>query len=236
MKNRLIIFILFLSAGIIWAQKNSFTGIPADNVIHNYLTEVQTYATLYSGKTETPYDTPFANHPYFETAGYIKGELGYNQVVYHDVLMRIDLFRDEITVVYPNTPYRIVLNNEKFNYAVLNGSTIVKSMDEKSSKVKFTVLLHDGTFPVVRKYKMIIASQESDRRYTSSFRIQHQYEIYIAGIPYSVKNKNSILKLFPDKRKELNEFAKQHKLDFKNRIEQSIIALVNHYETMNNEQ
>jgi len=51
-------------------------------------------------------------------------------------------------------------------------------------------------------------------------------------VPRAVKNKNSVLKLFPDKRKELNEFAKQHKLNFKNQIEQSIVDLVTHYENL----
>ena len=68
-----------------------------------------------------------------------------------------------------------------------------------------------------------------------SFSIQRQYDIYVNGVPHTVKNLNSILKLFPDKRKELNEFAKQRRLNFKEHIELSIIAMVNHYEAMNNE-
>lgn len=235
MKNRLIIFILFLSAGIIWAQKNSFTGIPADNVIHNYLTEVQTYATLYSGKTETPYDKRYENHPYFETFTYQAGTLGYNHVVYTDILMRFDLYRNELTVVAPGRPVPVILNNDKFDYAILNGSTIIQAGNENNAKGKFLVLLRNGTYPVARQYNIRTEEETSNLTIIHSFRIQVKYLIYKNGVPYTVKNKNSVLKLFPDKRKELNMFAKQHRLNFNSQIEQCIIALVDQYEAMIND-
>ena len=235
MKERVIILILFLCAGTVWAQEKRFAGIPSDNVIRNYMTEAKTYAALYSGKAETPYEKRYVNHPYFETNTYIPGTLCYNRVVYKDVLMRFDLFRNELTVYLPGRSYNIVLNNEKFNYAVLNGSTIVLSDSKKKSEEKFLVLLQNGIYPVVRKYNIKTTEDLSDRTIIKYlFRIQKQYAIYINGIPCDVKNKNAILKLFPDRRKELNEFAKQQKLNFKDQIEQSIIDLVNHYENLTN--
>ena len=233
MKVRLIIFLLFLSAGVIWAQEKRLAGMPSDNVIQTYLTEANVYAALYTGKTETPYEKRFVNHPYFETNTYISGTLCYNRVVYKDILMRFDLFRNELTVVPPGKPFPVILNNEKFNYAVLNGTTIVLSVSEKDSKEQFLVLLRNGIYPVAKRYNIRMGEDTSlDRTVVNLFRIQKQYAICINGVPYTVKNKNSVLKLFPDKRKELNEFAKKHKLNFSNQIEQSIIALVNHYETI----
>ena len=234
MKNKLIISIFFLYGGMLWAQEKGAAIIPSDTVLTNYLTEAKAYAALYTGKTETPYETRFTNHPYFETDRYVSGTLCFNRLVYRDVMMRIDLFRDEITVVSPYIPYRIVLNNEKFDYAVLNGSTIIKSKEGKESKEKFLVLLHDGTYPVVRKHQLNIMEEisSSERTITRYFKVKLQYAVYIDGIPYPVKNKNAILKLFADRKKELNEYAKLHKLNFKKQTELSIIALVNHYENL----
>jgi hypothetical protein len=218
---------------MLWAQETKFSGIPSDNDIREYLSEAKEYATLFSGKTETPYDRQFVNHPYFESSGYLSGTLCYNRVIYKDVMMRFDLFRNELTVFLPGRPFFIVLNNEKFEYAILNGSTIVLSDSEKDSKKKFLVLLHNGRYPVVRKYNMTITEDVIGLSITSSFRIQQQYAIYVNGISRVVKNKNSVVKLFPDKRKELNEFAKQHKLSFNNQsVEQSIVALVGYYENL----
>jgi len=233
MKIRLILSIFLLCAGMLWAQDKSAAILPSDAVIQNYMSSTQAYAALFSGKTEMPYDVTFTNHPYFETDRYVSGTLCYNRVVYKDILMRIDLFRDELTVICPDVPYRIVLNNDKFHYAVLNSSTIIKSVDEKNPKTKFLVLLHAGNYPVLKKYAVRIAvNHPSPRVLTRTFLFQNQYAIDVEGILHTVKNKNSILKLFPDRKKELNEYAKLHKLNFRKQPEQSIIALVNHYDTI----
>ena len=232
MKVSAIIFILFWSSGMLWAQENRIANLPSTGAVQSYFSKTKEYAALYNGKVITPYDRRFTNHPCFETNSYVAGTLCYNHVVYSDVLMRFDLYRDELTVISPDVPHRIVLNNEKFNYAVLNGSTIIKSVDEKTSKVKFLVLLHTGICPVVKKHRISIVEKHEERILTNTFNIQNQYAIYKDGIPYAVKNKNSILKLFPDRKKELNEFARQHKLNFKSQIEQSIIDMVTHYENL----
>ena len=229
MKNRYIIILFFLYSGVIWAQEKRIAGMPSDNIVSNYMTESQGYAVLFSGKTETLYDKRFIGHPYLENDIFIPGTLCYNRVIYTDVLMRFDLFRNEFAVTLPYRAFPIVLNNEKFEYAILNGLTIVLSVSEADSKDKFIVILQNGAYPVVRKYKM---GRTNVSAFVDSYSSKKQYDIYINGVPHPVKNKNSILKLFPDRRKELNEFAKQHKLNFKNQIEQSIMALVNHYENL----
>jgi hypothetical protein len=233
MKYRLLLLLLLLGTKVVWAQGERLTGIPSDNVVHNYLTKAKEYATLYSGATEIPYNKRFKNHPYFESNKFVSGTLGYNHVEYKDILMRFDLFRNELTVVSPDKPNQIiVLNNKKFDYAILNGSTIVVSVDEMNSKEQFFVLLQNGNNPVVIKYNLTMEDEVSGRTIISSFRIQKQYAVYINDVPHTVKNKSSVIKLFPDKRKELNAFAKQRKLDFNDRFEQSIIAIVNHYESI----
>ena len=235
MKERLIIIMFFLSPAIILAQENRFAGIPSDDVIRDYMTDAKEYAALFLGKVEIPYDKRFTNHPYFETNMFQSGTLGYNHVVYKDVMMRFDLFRNELTVFSSDKPYYIVLNNEKFDFAILNGSTILLLDNKKESSKQFLVLLQNGKYPVLKKFIMDVSDEISGMQVINYFRIKSQYVIYKDGIPYSVKNKNSILKLFPDKRKELDAFAKQHKLDFKRQIDQSIIALVNHYENLTNQ-
>ena len=230
MRDRLIFAVLLINSGLIWAQKQNTEIIRSDIVIANYLTGVETYAALYTGKMETPYDIPFSNHPYFETTGYISGTLCYNRVVYKDVLMRLDLYRDELSVMYPDMKVGIVLNNDKFDYAVLNEAVIIKTAADRKTKEKYVVLLHNGTYPVVKVHDIRIIEELSSLVVRRYFRIQYQYAIYSDGILYPVKNKSSILKMFPDSRKELNEYAKRHKLDFIKYPEQSIVSLVDHYE------
>ena len=224
--------LFFLSGSILWAQEERFANAPPFSFIHSYQQATGTNAALFNGKASTPYPRTFINHPYFETNSYVKGTLCYNSVVYKDILMLIDLFRDEITVISPDSPYRIVLENEKIDYAILHGCTFVTSVDKKGVKDKLLVMLHNGTYPVTKKYRLAINEEKSSNvlSLTRSFKTNIQYAVYVDGAFYPVKSKNSMLKLFPERKQELNDYAKMHQLDFKKQIEQSIIALVSHYE------
>jgi len=215
-------------------QERNPVKIPPSDAIQNYLTKTKAYSTLYNGKIEKSYDVLYANHPYLGADKHVQGTLCYNEVVYHDILMRLDLNRDELTVFSPDKRYHIVLEIEKFNYAIFNGYTIITSMDESNVDSKYRILLKDGVYPVVKQYKgRVEAEQVSAIAIKQYFRFKEQFFVYINGIAYQVKNKNALLKLFPDKKKELNEFAKKQKLSFwEQNIEHAIIALVNHYESL----
>ena len=234
MKEKLIIFVLLLSSEMVWAQEKGFARIPPTDAIQNYLSGTKEHAALFSGKIESPFDNrQFINHAFLGTDQYVKGTLCYNGVVYQDIFMRLDLYRDELTVYSSDKPYHVVLEKEKFNYAVLNGVTIITSIHGLDAGEKYRVLIDDGIYPFVKKYRVSIKDELSTIELKRRFLLQEHYFIYVGEIAYPVKNKNSLLKLFPDRKKELNEYAKQHRLDFRAHFEQSVSALVNHYENMN---
>jgi len=228
----LIVFLILFSGGILWAQEAGLAKVPPSDAIQSYLSATKEYAALFSGKTETLYDRTFTNHPCLETDRYVQGTLCYNEVVYQDIFMRLDLYRDELTVFSPEKPYHIVLENEKFNYAVLHGLTLILSASEAKTGLKYMVLIDGGPYPFVKQYRLSVREEYFGVTLFRSFRTQEQYFIYINDTAYPVKNKNALLKLFPDRKKELNEYAKQHKLNFKTQFEQSIIALINQYENL----
>jgi len=233
MKTGIIIFFLFF-CGILCAQEKGFATIPPADAILNYLAETSEYSVLFSGKIETPYDRRFENHPYLETAQFVQGDLCYNQVVYQDILMRLDLYRDELIVSFPDKINRVVLEKEKFNYAVINGFTVITSTNETKTGTTYVLQLRAGNYPVTKKYQIKVIEKYSNRGNRQSFHIKELYFVYINDMAYAVNSKNSLLKLFSDRKKELNEYAKLHRLNFRKQYEQSVIALVNHYETLNN--
>jgi len=232
-KTKLIVIFLFFSGGMIWAQEKSLAKTPPVDDIQRYLSETKEYAALYNGKLVTPYERPFFNSPFFGSSGYIEGELCYNEVVYHNILICLDLYRDELTVYFPQRPFHIVLESEKFNYAVLNGCVFIVSHNNPNIRSKYVMLVKDGLYPIVKQYRGIVREEDTNLERKRYVRFQEQYFITVNGIAYPVKNKNALLKLFPEKKKELNDFVKQHKLSFgSQQFEQSIVALVNHYENI----
>jgi len=232
-KIKFTAYFLMIFGSMLYAQDKGMATIPPTDAIQSYLSATKEYATLFSGKIETPYSRPFVNHPYLETNQHIQGVLCYNGVVYQDVFMLLDLFRDELTVFFPGKPYRIVLENEKFNYAVLHGFTIIASNNIPNIKSNYAVLISDGPYPVVKQYRGSVREVVEPPKINRYAHFQIQYFVCVNGVAYPVKNRNALLKLFPDRRKELNDYAKQNKLNFgSQRFEQSIVALVKHYETI----
>ena len=232
-KKNILCFLFLLCGGILLAQENRIANDPPSSFIHSYQEAAGTFAALYNGKASLPYTQQFANHPYFESPNFSNGTLCYNGVVYIDVLMRIDLFRDEITVIFPDNPQRIVLDNEKIDYAVLHGATFIVSFSDNNAKYILLELVDDGIYPVVRIYRVTLFEETlSFNTLTNSFKTQIQYAVRMEGAYYPVKNKKALLKLFPDRKQELNKYAATHKLNFKKQTGQSIIALVNHYENI----
>jgi hypothetical protein len=224
-----ILLYIILSGGLLQAQENHPSP---DSLIQAYFSRTGSYASIYTGKTSTPYDKRFENHPYFVTDKFTQGTLSYNHVIYKDILMRLDLYRNELDIYFPGTIYQIALEKEKVDYALLHDATIVTSIGANYSKNEYLVLLYDGMYPVIKKYTLKVREEINsyNEGLERSFNLNIQYDIYIDDTSYPIKNKKTVLKLFPDRRKELNDFARQNKLNFKKQAEQSMIALVKHYE------
>jgi hypothetical protein len=230
---KLIILIFFLSGGILCAQESDIAKALPNDLVQNYLSVTKEYAALFNGKIEMPFDNrQFVNHAYLGTDQYVQGTLCYNDVIYRDIFMRLDLFRDELTVYSTDKPYHIVLEYEKFNYAIFGGFTIIPSTVEAKPGERYLELIYDGSYPVIKKYRVTVKTELSNTDISRSFTFQKQYFVSINEIAYPIKNKNALLRLFPDRKKELNEYAKLHRFNFRKQFERSIVALINHYENL----
>ncbi|MDL2277680.1 hypothetical protein LJC57_03715 [Parabacteroides sp. OttesenSCG-928-G07] len=234
--KKLILFFLLISYGHIFAQQLS-TASPegTKNLIQHYFTAVAEYSALYNGKMETPYDMRMKNHPYFLTTDYVKGDIVYNGAYYTDVSLRYDQYRDQLVARTPDQSYNVVLESPKVSEANLNGYPIVSTQElswQNMPSGNYYIFLYTGEYTVFYKPTLLVVSSTSNRLVEQSFKITNRYYVTIDGVCHPVKNKSGFLKLFPDKRKELNQFAKQERLDFKNNAGQAFIALVKQYELL----
>ncbi|MDH6313544.1 hypothetical protein M2137_002334 [Parabacteroides sp. PFB2-10] len=208
----------------------------SEETILAYQQEVGDFAIPYNGKEETAYYLNLTNHPYWQSSEFKTGDLWYNQTLYKQVFMRLNIHRDELVVQMPGKPFNVVLEKEKFNRAVLHGQTIIPlqvGLLENAPSGNYNILLHDGTFPIIKSYSVSLEEKIVDRVLEHSFRINEKIHLCKEGICYPIANKRSLLQLFPDKKKELETYIKQHKLKFnKKKREEAIVQVVNYYETM----
>lgn len=230
-----IVFLLLCFMKPVHAQQLKAVGNErvSEKVIQEYMDFVGDQAVLFNGKTELLYNLNLTNHPYLITSEYTSGELKHNNVYYKNIMLRYDLYADELIALMPEKPYNIVLEKEKVEEAYLNGYHIVRYDKDKWPDIprcNYMIFLYDGKYPVIRRNQVTLDQKIENQRVEYTFRIKERFYVRKDNVYHQVSSKGSLLKLFPDRKKELNAYIKQHKLNFRKDREQSIKAVVEYYE------
>lgn len=219
------------------AQEKSQTSVQGrHNAGVEYMQKAGDQAVVFNGRVQMTYDYPSTNHPYLITSNYVSGQMWYNQTLYADLAMRLDLFRDELVVRMPQTPYSVVVEPEKVDEALLAGYHIIRHREGEwpgIPKGNYLVLLSNGSFPVVKKYQVALNQEIVDQTVERTFDVKERFYVYKGGICHVVTSKGSILKLFSDRKRELSAYIKKNKLNFRKEREQTIVAIVEYYESLN---
>lgn len=105
-------------------------------MVQDYFSAVQEYALVYNGKEYQRYEKQTTNHPYLVNADFKSGAIGFGGTIYPRVLMKLDLFRDELVLQSPNKLYPIVAEKERIDYIQLNGYRIINPSTRQGNRIK----------------------------------------------------------------------------------------------------
>jgi len=141
-----------------------------------------------------------------------EGTLLYDGIIYPKVSMRLDLYTDELMLLTPNITYRIVLDPEKVGYADFNGYRVKYTQPDSKAKIKkgYYVYLYSGKYIALKKETLGLNNNRSALTEWS-----RKYYIYKDGVYHAVKNKKSVLNVFKTHKKELDQYIKDTRIDFK---------------------
>lgn len=227
----MLISLCQLNAQSAWKKRE----VAASDVVKQYLTKAHRQAAIYNGKEMMPYPNAFRNHPYFESNEPVKGLLSYDGIVYPDVLLRLDLYRNELILQTPDNLYGVVLLPEKVDYAELYEYHLFYYYQEEKRGAPndgYYMLLHDGGCRVLEKHLRPIKESHAERTVEYSFEKILRFYVEKENEYHVVKSKRSVLKLFKSHKRELNQFIKQHNLNFKEEPGAAIVAVVKEYERL----
>ncbi|MCC8132467.1 MAG: hypothetical protein LIP04_01925 [Tannerellaceae bacterium] len=149
--------------------------------------------------------------------------------------MRLDLYRNELLVRTPDMRYNIIVPNDQVTYLTLHSYYIFYHYPDEhpdSPPEGYYLRLYEGEHTVLERKNRGYQESIKDMKLEGEFVNRDRYYIYKDGVYYSVKSKNSILKLFDPKKRELKQFIKQHKLNFRTNPDEAIVAVVEHYEKL----
>jgi hypothetical protein len=211
---------------------------PDEAVVRSYMAASGDHSALYNGKEEPAYIPAFRQkgHPYYVSPDFRRSELRYNRTAYTGVAMRYDMLNDELIVRPEQRAFNLIMDRAKVQEARLHDARLVPWTAAEWTGVppcNYLFLLHDGRYPLVKKYTVTRSEQVTLEGVEVSYLYGERFYIRVAGVCRPVGSKNSLLKLFPGDKKTLNARAKALRANFdRKRREASLIQMIEYLETL----
>ena len=223
LKNKRFISILFLTI-ICYLQINAQI-----TPVENYLQQAGEFSNIYNGKLETLYNVLiYKNFPYYKNSEFTDASIVYNNNYYPNQKVRLDLFKEQLSLIPPEKQFGVIVNFEKVERVYMYNKTFVRLIPNKESGLKqgyYIQLLEREKIQLYRKEYFNIQQKE-----TVYYIFEPSFRFYLCynNKYYTVKNKGSFNKLFPKFKKEINKFCKEKKLNFRQKTDESLSSLADY--------
>ncbi|MEX8546559.1 MAG: hypothetical protein V5804_03075 [Mucilaginibacter sp.] len=211
-----------------------------NNVIQNFTTAIGENSRLYNGPEYEQYDAAIKGNAYYDDINVWKiGSVNYDDVVYNNVSMMYDIYKNCVVVLYYNKIFRYTLLNDKLHYFnLLDHHFIYVHADSlKDSGIQNGIFdqLYKGKTEVLVKRSKTIQTNTKSTTLESYFNTEKK-EVYLKneGIYYKINGKNSILKALQDKKKQVQLFISDNRIKYKADSEQALVKIAAYYDQLSN--
>jgi len=213
-----------------------------NNPVVNYLQQVGDHADIYNGRMESPYSVIlYDNLPYYVNSNFTDATLVYRNIYYPNQKVRLDLFRNQLILLPPEKRFGVIVNSQNLERVTMYNKTFIWLTPPKESGLKagyYIQLLDKEKMQLLCKTEFILQSpqpsqmQQTQQRLTNSFYQKTQYYLLYNNQYNKVKDKGSFSKLFPQYKKQINKFSKDHSLNFKMNADESLMSLADYCEEL----
>jgi len=230
-----VVIAFLLCIGTISAQESRH---PANSVSIDYLKAANKSATLYYGIEYEGY-AQVKNPPYLTKSPCLKSSLSYRGVMYPEVCLRLDLWKDELAVFSPDLRY-FILFPEDVEFAELMDKHLIyhkRDAFPNSPATGYYFLLYDSDYKVLEKQYATFVQKDKTIRTTwtvMDFSIKTRYYLFKDGVYHPIKNKNTLLKTLYPYKKELKQFISSQRLSFRRDAAELLIQATGEYEKLVN--
>ncbi|MCV9926682.1 hypothetical protein OIU83_03430 [Flavobacterium sp. LS1R49] len=159
------------------------------------------------------YKTIGDNNMYYIANKFTKGSVNYDGQMYYDVNIKYNTHKDELILnPYGESEYiAITLIRDKTDSFSINGKNFIKLNKNISSLPQLTTgyyelnTIREG-FIFYTKHHKDAEKRINDFGLYYNFSENDSYFIFYKNTYYSVNSKNDILKIFPNQKKQINDF------------------------------
>ena len=203
-----------------------------DNPVADYLKQVGDFADIYNGRIEPIYHSlMYENFPYYLNSNFTEASVVFKNKYYPNQKVRLDLFKEQLIILPPETKLGIVVSSQNVDRVFMYNRIFVLLNPPKESGIKqgYYIQLFEGEkITLFRKESYTIRVKQL----TSIFDNKIQYYLFYNNRYYTMKNKGSFTKLFPQYKKQIDKYVKERKLDFREYTEASLSTLAGYCEEL----
>ena len=189
-------------------------------VFDEYLREAGDQAEMFVGKVETGYpSTIYVNHPFWASDDFVSGDVWYKEKLYRNVELRYDAYLKQLVVRTPVKRLNVIVQMDQVGNFTIGDAEYSRRNDE------FMCILYSSSrLELVER--MNVTRFMDDDKVQYEFRRTVKYYVLRDGQMHEVNKMKSVVKLYPELKKDLTDFAKTQGLDFKKNPKSSLVNLV----------
>lgn len=244
----LLFFLALMSAKAFSQQATTDSNLrdaSIKNVINLFNKEIAGNSHLFNAPEHRGYMRPAIGHPYFLSEEFKIGSLYYDGILYENIPLMYDLTKDNLVSVQfvkdSSLLYRSIfkmdLTHDRTGAFSMPGHDFIKiESDTNTSSMKpgFYELLYNGNPKVLVRRSKVLVEEIKDRDLIRRYDSSNVYYILKEGVYYNIKNKNAVLDLFKDKRKEISASISKNRWKFRKQRETLITEAARYYDQLTN--
>jgi hypothetical protein len=225
-----ILFLLFSSLFFVTSTKAQMVG-QESSYLAAYKKKLPYFQELITGGQYVEAPKTIEGHPFYFLRQFDNGNLSINGIIYPEVPLMYDCYRDQVITFHPIYNQRILINPDKIDEFSLSNGEVFRFMEGNSSYVHHLnglyQVLNDGSTQILVKRFKTTKSKREMSIYTDEFIEKRDFFIWNSGVFTPINKANQAIEILELDPKIAKKHLKDQKLRFQENTEDYLIALVN---------
>jgi hypothetical protein len=212
---RLTLLLLLFLVTHMYAQPADTVWVASarDYSIGQYQKYIQGESLLFNGADYARYIPLREEHPYFLSNDWLEATLVYDDQRYDNIWLQYDLSTDQLIIENVNFSNSIQLIKERVQEFTLANRLFIP-LREGNITPGFYEVLYDGHTKAYARYTKNFQKEIQSGQLYHKFLEKTTYYLYHRNTYTAVSSKGSVLKVFGDRKKEVNRAFKNLKLKY----------------------
>lgn len=247
LKISLLCFLSIVSIGKLFGQAaandSSYLQASAGQTVANFYKTIGQQSRLYNGHEYLPYDRNIHGTALYpnEVKSWEPGEVNYDGIVYRNVPMMYDVYKDVVVVLLFNKFSMYILQNNKVHDFTFDSHHFIRvdadSLNNNNSGLAtgFYDQIYGGKIEILARREKNIQNSSSSAIAIETFFVAHNtYYLRKGNAYYKVGSKKSILNLLKDKKAALQQYVRDNNIEFGDNPEYAMAKIASYYDHLTN--